>query len=216
MKKQYAVFGMGGFGHSVALKLESLGCDVIVVDNSAEKIQEISDEVSLAMKADVEDPDLMRSLGARNLDGVVVAISEDMEASIMATILAKEMGVPYVLAKAKNELHAKILKKVGANTIVYPEKEMGSRIAKSLVSANFADWIELSPEYSLVETKIPVEWAGKSLVELRVRDVYGINVVGLVCDHKVQVTLDPYQPLPEKGMVILIGADKVLKNFKNE
>ena len=216
MKKQYAVFGLGGFGHSVALKLESLGCDVIVVDNSAEKIQEIADEVSLAMKADVEDPDLMRSLGARNLDGVVVAISEDMEASIMSTILAKEMGVPYVLAKAKSELHAKILKKVGADTIVYPEKEMGSRIAKSLVSANFADWIELSPEYSLVETKIPEEWTGKSLVELRVRDVYGINVVGLVSDNKVQVTLDPYQPLPDKGMVILIGADKVLKNFKNE
>lgn len=215
MKKQYAVFGLGSFGHSVALKLENLGCDVVVVDKCAEKIQEISEDVSYAMRADVEDPEVMRSLGARNLDGVVVAISDNMEASIMATIMAKEIGVPYVLAKAKNDLHAKILKKVGADNIVYPEKEMGSRIAKSLVSANFADWIELSPEYSLVETKIPEEWIGKTLIDLRVRDVYGVNVVGLVQDQKIQVTIDPYMPLPDKGMIILIGADKVLKNFKN-
>lgn len=215
MKKQYAVFGLGSFGHSVALKLENLGCDVIVVDNSTEKIQEIADYVTLAMKADMEDPEVMRALGAKNLDGAVVAISENMEASILATIMAKEIGVPYVLAKAKNELHAKILKRLGADTIVYPEKEMGSRIAKSLVSANFADWIELSPEYSLVETKIPEEWVGKTLVELRVRDVYGVNVVGIVKDSKVEVTIDPYMPLPEKCMVILIGADKVLKDFKS-
>lgn len=215
-KKQYAVFGLGGFGQSVALKLEDLGCDVVVVDNSMEKVQDVANEVTYAMKADIEDPEVIKSLGARNLDGAVVAISENMEASIMATILAKEVGIPYVVAKAKNELHAKILKKVGADTIIYPEKEMGRRIAKSLVSANFADWIELSPDYSLVETKIPKQWIGKSLKELRVRDQYGINVVGVICDKKVELNMDPDLPLPERGKLILIGSDQALKELKSE
>lgn len=215
-KKQYAVFGLGGFGQSVALKLEDLGCDVIVVDDSMEKVQDVANEVTYAMKADIEDPEVIKSLGARNLDGAVVAISENMEASIMATILAKEIGIPYVLAKAKNELHAKILKKVGADTIIYPEKEMGRRIAKSLASANFADWIELSPDYSLVETKVPSQWVGKTLNELKVRDKYGINVVGIVHEKKVEVNVSPDLPLPEKGKLILIGSDKVLKELKSE
>ena len=104
MKKQFAVFGLGSFGRSVALTLENLGCDVVVVDKSYEKIQEISDMVSYAMRADVSDPDALHALGGRNLDGAVVAVSESLEASIMATIISKEMGIPYVLAKAKDEL----------------------------------------------------------------------------------------------------------------
>lgn len=216
MKKQYAVFGLGNFGSSVALKLQALGCDVVVVDSSMEKINDIADEVSYAIKADIEEPDVMKSLGARNLDGAIVAISDHMEASIMATIMAKELGIPYVIAKAKSELHAKILKKVGADTIVYPEKEMGNKIAKSLVSTNFADWIELSPDYSLVEMKIPKAWSGKSLIELNVREQYGMNVVGIVEGAKTEVTIDPKKPLPENCKVILIGEDSQLKNLKSE
>ena len=113
MKKQFAVFGLGSFGRSVALTLENLGCDVVVVDKSYEKIQEISDMVSYAMRADVSDPDALHALGGRNLDGAVVAVSENLEASIMATIISKEMGIPYVLAKAKDELQGAILEKVG-------------------------------------------------------------------------------------------------------
>ena len=111
MKKQFAVFGLGSFGRSVALTLENLGCDVVVVDKSYEKIQEISDMVSYAMRADVSDPDALHALGGRNLDGAVVAVSENLEASIMATIISKEMGIPYVLAKAKDELQGAILEK---------------------------------------------------------------------------------------------------------
>lgn len=214
MKKQYAVFGLGSFGHSVALTLENLGCDVVVVDNSMEKIQEIADKVSYAMRANIEETEVMNSLGARNLDGAIVAISEHMEASIMATILAKEIGIPYVLAKAQNELHATILKKVGADAIVYPEREMGGRIAKSLVSTNFADWIELSTDYSLVETEMPESWSGKSLVELNIREKYGVNVVGVVQEERVEININPTVPLPEKGIVILIGSNKALQKFK--
>ncbi|MEF9941246.1 MAG: TrkA family potassium uptake protein [Lachnospiraceae bacterium] len=215
MKKQYAVLGLGNFGHSVALTLAGLGCDVVVVDNSMEKVQEIADSVSYAMRADLEEPEVIKSLGARNLDGVIIAISENLEASIMATIVAKELGIPYVLAKAKNDLHATILKKVGVDAVVYPEKEMGSRIAKSLVSTNFADWIELSPDFSLVETEVPAEWVGKSLIELKVREKHDVNVVGLVEKNNVNVVLNPEQPLKEHAILILIGTNEALQKFQS-
>lgn len=214
MKKQYAVFGLGNFGRSVALTLESLGCDVVVVDKSAEKIQEIADFVSYAMRADVSDADVLKSLGARNLDGAVVAVSENMEASIMATIISKELGIPYVMAKAKNDLHATILEKIGADNIVYPERDMGSRVAKNLVSTAFAEWIELSPNYSLVERVIPTEWEGKSLVELKLRERYHINVVGLIIDGSVNVEINPNEPIPPKTIMILIGSNNRLEKME--
>ena len=153
MDKQFAVLGLGSFGSSVALTLENMGCDVLVVDESYEKVQEISDKVSYAVKADVSEPDALQALGGRNLDGVVVAISESLEASIMATMLCKEMGIPLVVAKAKDKLQGAILQRVGADRIVYPEIEMGSRVAKSLVSKEFVDWISLSNDYSKLGRK---------------------------------------------------------------
>ncbi len=216
MKKQYAVLGLGKFGHSIALALENLGCDVIVVDNSAEKIQNIADSVTFAIKADIAEGNIVRSLGARNLDGAIIGVSENLEASIMATINAKEIGIPYVIAKAQNELHATILRRVGADAIVFPEKEMGNRVAKSLVSTNFADWIELSDDYSLVETEIPERWIGESLFDLRVRQKYNINVVGLIEDGEVEVSLDPNKPLPARGILILVGSNKALQKFKDK
>lgn len=216
MKKQFAVFGLGSFGWSVALTLESLGCDVLVVDKSYEKIQEISDMVSYAMKADVSDPEVMQTLGGRNLDGAVVAVSENLEASIMATMLSKEMGIPYVLAKAKDHLQGVILERVGADSIVYPEREMGSRVAKNLVSSTFTDWMELSSEYSMAETAVPRKWVGHSLAELKIREKFGLNVVGIIQNEEVKVVLNPQEPLPEDGILIIIGANSVLEKFHTE
>lgn len=212
-KKQYAVFGLGNFGTSVALTLQSLGCEVVAVDHSMERVQEVADYVSYAMRADIEDPALVQSLGARNLDGIIVGISENLEASIMATLLAKEVGVPYVIAKAHNELHAKILRKIGADSIVYPEREMGARVAKNLVSAAFADWIELSQDCSMLEVKIPPKWVGKSLKELNVRKEYGVNVVGYIQNGKVEINPDPGAKLPDDLILILIGSNKELQDF---
>lgn len=216
MKKQYAVFGLGNFGTSVALALESLGCEVLAVDKSMEKVQEISEQVSYAMKADIEDVEVMESIGARNLDGVVIALSENLEASVMATIVAKEIGIPYVIAKAQTELQGKVLKKVGADRIVYPEKEMGMKVARGLVATNFAEWIDLSPEFSLVEYKMPKSWVGKTLLELKIREKRGINVVGFIRDGKVSIAMDPTEPFPEDSIVILIGSNEVLKELKEE
>ena len=213
MKKQYAVFGLGSFGESVAIALQGLGCEVIVVDDDMERIEDIANSVSYAMKADFGDPDVVRSLGTKNLDGVVVAVADNMEASIMATLVCKEIGVPYVISKAKNDLHATVLKKIGADAIIFPEKEMGVRLAKNLMSANFADWIALSPDYSLVETVILRGWIGKSLQDLDVRRKYGINVVGIKVGEDVEVNPNPEKALEDGMVMILVGANKDLENI---
>lgn len=216
MEKQYAVLGLGSFGESVALTLENMGCDVLVMDDSYEKIQDISDKVSYAMKADVSDPDALQALGGKNLDGVVVAVSENLEAGIMATMLCKEMGIPLVVAKAKNKLQGAILQRVGADRIVYPEIEMGSRVAKSLVSREFMDWIELSNDYSMVEIAVPDKWVGRTLVDISARERLGINVVGIIINGKIDVTPDPQKPLPEGGILIVIGSNDVLEKFDSK
>ena len=211
MKKQYAVLGIGTFGRSVALTLEEMGGEVLVMDSSYEKVQEMADQVSYAVRADISDPDSLKMLGNRNLDVVIIAIGENLEASIMAVMVSKELGVPYVVAKAKTDLQARILKKVGADAIVRPEHDMGARTAKNLMSAGFADWIELSDDFSLVETAIPESWIGKTLSELHVREEYDINVVGMIQDDQVQVTLNPYEPLPAGCVVTLIGSNDNLE-----
>ena len=202
MKKQYAVFGLGSFGESVAVTLQSLGCEVVAVDNHMERI-----EMTLAPKA------VIRSLGTRNLDGVVVAVADDMEASVMATLVSKELGVPYVLAKAKTELHATVLRKIGADAVIFPEMEMGARIAKNLMSANFADWITLSDDYSIVETLVPKHWIGKSIQDLDVRRRYGANVVATKMGEEVEVNPDPQKPLEPGTVLILVGRNEELERI---
>lgn len=213
MRKQYAVFGLGSFGESVAVTLQELGCEVVVVDNHMERIENISPYVSYAVQADIEAPEVIRSLGARNLDGVVVAVADDMEASIMATLVSKEIGVPYVLAKAKNDLHAKVLKKIGADSIIFPEKEIGQSVARNLVSGEFVDWISLSPDYSITEIAVPEKWIGKSLSEIDVRRTKDVNVVGVRIGEKIQVTIDPEEPLQKEMMLIMIGSNEALEKF---
>lgn len=213
MRKQYAVFGLGSFGESVAVTLQELGCEVVVVDNHMERIEDISPYVSYAVQADIEDPEVIRSLGVRNLDGVVVAVADDMEASIMATLVSKEIGVPYVLAKAKNDLHAKVLKKIGADSIIFPEQEIGQSVARNLVSSEFVDWIALSADYSITEIQVPEKWAGKSLSEIDVRRTSDVNVVGVRIGDKIQVNIDPEKPLQKDMMLIMIGANEALEKF---
>ena len=214
MGKQFAVFGLGSFGKSVALTLQSFGCDVIAVDNCYEKIQDIADSVSYAMCGDVTEPEFMKTIGARNLDGAVIAVSENLEAAIMATMISKEMGIPYVLVKAMDELQGKILEKIGADSIVYPEIDMGERVAKKLISTEFIDWIELSSHYSLTEKLLPKQWEGKSLAELRVREKYGINVIGILKEDKMDMALDPSKPLQPDDMLFIIGKNSDLEKFK--
>jgi trk system potassium uptake protein TrkA len=215
MNKQFVVLGLGSFGASVAVTLQKLGCDVVAVDQDMELVTDIAEKVTYAMQADIENPKLLESLGSRNFDGMVVASSENLEGSILATLAAKEMGIPYILCKAHNERHAQVLRKIGADAVVFPEEEMGRKIAKNLVSANLADWIELSPDYSIVETAIPKRWIGKTLKELDVRRTYEVNVVGIREEEEghVEITPNPEMPLKEGMILMLIGANEALEKI---
>ena len=213
MKKQFVVLGLGSFGASVAVTLQQLGCDVVAVDQDMERIEDVADRVTYAMQADIGDPELFDVLGKESFDGIVITSSENLEGSIMATLAAKEAGIPYVLCKAHNKRYAEVLRKVGADAVVFPEKEMGKRIAKNLVSANLADWIALSPDYSVVEAAIPEKWIGRTLKELDVRKTYEVNVVGIKEGERVEITPDPDMPLKPKMILMLVGSNEALQRI---
>lgn len=213
MNKQFAVFGVGKFGESVAVELQRLGCEVIAVDKDMERVEHIADSVSYAMQADFGDPDFIHSLGTRNLDGVVIAESVNLEASIMATVICKEIGVPYVVVKTKNERHAEILKKIGADAVISPEKEIGIKLARNLMQASFTDWIALSPDYSIAESEVPKAWIGKSLKEQDIRKKYGVIVVGIKWNSQVKVNPDPDEKLKKDMILILVGANHDLRKI---
>ncbi|BBF44324.1 Trk system potassium uptake protein TrkA [Lachnospiraceae bacterium KM106-2] len=212
-KKEFVVFGLGRFGKSVATTLAESGCEVLVVDENEDKIQEMADIVTYAVKADVCDAEMMESLGISNFDGAVVAIGEDLEASVMVTILAKELGIPYVLAKAQTEIHAKVLKKVGADQVVYPEKETGIRIANNLLMGNFFNAIELSCTTSMMEIDLPESWEGQSLAELNLRAKYKVNVIGIKQHDVLNINPDADQILNKSDILVVIGKNDMLNKL---
>lgn len=209
--KEIAVIGLGKFGRSVAEAYASAGGMVLAIDSDADKIQEISDIVTYAVRANVTDVDVVRTLGLSNVDVVVVAITDNLEASVMATILSKEEGVPYVMAKAQNEVHAKVLRKVGADKIIFPEKEMGVRVARNLKMDHLTDIVDLSDEYSIIEAKPPKTWVGKTLLQLDVRRKYGINIVGIRLNGDVELNVLPDMPLTEDMLLIVIGDNEQIE-----
>lgn len=213
MKKGFAVLGLGRFGISVAVNLAKAGAEVLVVDKNEDLVNDMAEVVTYAMAGDVSHEETLRSLGISNLDCVIVAIADNLEASVMATILVKEMGVPYVLAKAKNELHARILEKVGADNVVFPEKEMGARIARNLTTGNFIDLFELSSNVSMVEMAVKPEWQGKSLRELNFRDRFGVNVVALKNGAELYVGPAPDEGLTAGESIIIAGNNSDLKKL---
>lgn len=207
MKRQFVVIGCGRFGTSVAMKLNELGSEVMVVDNNEEIIQDISEYVTHAVQADATDENTIRSLGIRNFDVAVVTIGSDIQSSILITLMCKELGVKHVVAKAQNELHAKVLYKIGADRVVFPEREMGIRIAKNLVYENVLDYIELDPRYGIAEIYAPDEWVGKSIKELDLRTKYHINVLGLKQGADLNVQFDPEEELTEGTVLVVIGGN---------
>ena len=168
--RSYAVIGLGQFGMTVALTLADAGCDVLAIDDREENVQDIAEKVSYAVKADVKEPGILQSVGVQNVDVAVIAVAENMEASIIAAMQVKELGVPFVMAKAMNALHGRILEKIGADKVIYPEQSMGVRVARNLLSSGFLDTFELSPEFSMAEFKIPDSWIGKTLRDLKIRE----------------------------------------------
>ena len=208
--KSFAVIGLGQFGMTLAVTLAESDCDVLSIDDKEENIEEISEKVTYAVKADVREPGILKALGVQNVDVAIIAVAENLEASISAAMQAKDLGVPFVVAKSMNSLHGRILDKIGADKIIYPEQSMGLRVARNLLSGGYLDVFELSSEFSIAEFAIPESWIGKSLVELNVRERFHINIIGIKQGENVTVDLKPSEPLPEHCSVIAIGKNKDL------
>ena len=211
----YVVFGLGKFGQAVADKLIESEADVMVVDNDEDVIEAYSSKATAAIEADLTDPAAIKALGISNIDCAVVAMGMSLESSIMCTMLSKELGVKWVVAKAGNERMGAVLSKIGADEIVYPEEESGKRTARRLISSNFLEFFEVSEDICLIEMLPRDKWVGKSLKELNLRKKYGINVVA-VRDGVVKEYVDPEVPLKaNEALLMLIHKKNLIKLDKN-
>lgn len=205
MNKSFAVFGLGKFGSSVVTELANTGADVLAIDIDKERVHALADIATCAVAVDIRDTEAMESLGISNMDAVVVAITQSLDISILATIFAKESGVPYIIAKSRDVTQTKILLKVGADKIVRPELETGIRIARHLATGNILDFIELSETIKMIEITIRPEWIGHTLRELNLREREHINVIALRKNGELIVTPPPDNVLePELSMLITI------------
>jgi len=204
--KQYVVIGLGRFGSSVAQTLYSLGNDVLVIDKNEDLVQDISDSVTHAVQMDATDESALRTLGLRNFDVAIITIGANIQSSIMATLLVKELGIKYIVAKANNDLHAKVLTKIGADRVILPEKDMGVRVAHNISSSSILDYIELSTDYSIIEIKAPEEWKGKTIMDLKLRKKYGINVMAIKNQKDINISPMPDEIIHENDVLVAVGA----------
>ncbi len=216
--KQFIVIGIGRFGKAVAERLYELGHEVLAIDTNEEAIQKISDKVTHAVTADASDESVLKSLGVRNFDVGVVSISSDIQSSIMITMMLKELGVGYVVAKAKDEIHAKVLLKIGADRVVFPERDMGERVAHNLIATNILEYIELSPEHSIIEYAALKSWIGKNLRDLNLRAKFGVTVVAVrnVNEDRINISPKADNEIKEGDIFIVIGNNDDLKKLERK
>ena len=211
--KSFAVIGIGRFGASVAQTLCTLGHEVLAIDRDETRIAAIADLVTHAVVADTTDERALKRIGVRNFDCIIISVGDDIRTSILTTVLVKEQGAQYVIAKASDRLHARLLEKTGADKVVLPEHEAGVRLARSRVSGSIIDYLDLSDEYSINETLIPTPWIGKTLVELNVRNRFGVSVIAIRRGEDILVTLDPKAPLHAGDVLVMIGSNESLSRI---
>ena len=214
MEKQFVVLGLGIFGSTLVKTLSQFGREVIAIDKDSENVQRVSEFATKAVIGDVTDIQFLTDLGLDDIDVGIVAIGDRLEDSILATMNLKELGVPYVIVKAKNKRFKVVLERIGADHVVRPEKEMGEKIARTLLRKNIKDLIELDEENCIVEMKVPQSWIGKSLSQLDLRKLYSINVLGKrdPKTHKLEVPVDPSAPVEMNDTFLVLGqTDKIEK-----
>lgn len=212
--KQFIVIGLGRFGSSIATKLSQLGYDVMGVDRNEGIIQTHSDLLTHCVQADATDEHVLKTLGVRNFDVAIVSIGQDIQASILVTLLLKELGLKYVVAKAQNKLHAKVLAKIGADRIVFPERDMAIRVAHNLVSSNIIDFIELSPHFSIVEIAAISDWYNKSLKDLDMRKKYGLNVMAIKRKKDVIISPNADEKILEDDILVVVAKNEDVESLE--
>lgn len=203
--KSYLVVGLGRFGAEVARKLCQLGSEVLAMDTNNDLVQQISADVTHAVVADARDKDVLKALGVRNFDSAVVAIGNDLAASVLAVMNLKELGIPHIVCKAHDETHRQVLMKLGADQVVIPEKEHAARLARSLSSHNVLDYIELSGDYGIIEVPAPRNWAGKTLKELNVRAKLGLNIIAVKHDGEINVSPTAEYAISGGDILVALG-----------
>ena len=213
-KKTYAVFGLGRYGTAVAKELVENGMEVIAIDSEQKIVNDMAAYLPVCKCADVTDAEVISRLGIGNIDTVIVCMAGNLEASVMAVTLCKEAGVKTVIAKCANEMHQKILLRVGADQVIFPEKESGIRLAKNLLSSGFIDMMSLSKDVSLVEIDVKDEWCGKNLIELNLRKKYGFNIVAIKKGENINANITPEQVLDAETTLIVIANTSKLGKLK--
>ncbi|WP_163970802.1 potassium channel family protein [Oceanobacillus halotolerans] len=216
MKRDYAVIGLGRFGGSICRELSMEGMQVLAIDLDEDKIHEFKNIASHAVIADSTDETTLKELGIKNIDHVIVAIGDNIQASILTTVILTDLGIKKITVKAQNDYHEKILNKIGADHVVHPERDMGKRIAHNIISNNILDYLELSDDHSIVEVKAGEKMVGKSLVDLDIRANYGCNVVAIKQDKEINVSPEAEYTLQEDDILIVIGADKDISRFEKQ
>lgn len=215
MKKQFAVIGLGRFGGSICKSLMDEGMDVLAIDQDEEKVNEFASIATQAVIADSTDEKALKSLGIRNFGHVIVAIGDNIQASILTTLVLDEMKIKHITVKAQNDYHETVLSRIGAHEIVHPERDMGIRIAHNVVSDNVLDYLELSDEHSIVELVAGPTIDGKSIVDLDVRSAYGCNILAIKREEELTVSPQPEVKLYTGDILIIIGADADISRLES-
>lgn len=214
MKREYAVIGLGRFGGAICEELSMEGNKVLAIDKDEQKVNEFKNIASHAVIADTTDEQVIKDLALKNVDQVIVAIGDDIQASILTTVILADLGIKRITVKAQNDYHEKILNKIGANHVVHPERDMGKRLAHSLISSNILDYLELSEDHSMVEVKVGRKMRGKTLVDLNIRARFGCNVVAIKQGKQMNVSPLAEYALQDNDVLIVMGADKDLSRFE--
>lgn len=216
MEKEFVVIGLGRFGGSIVKELSALDMDVMAIDSDEARVNEYADIATHAVIADTTDENVLKSLGIRNFDHVIVAIGDNIQASILTTLILKDLGVKKVTAKAQNDYHAKVLNKIGADTVVHPERDMGRRIAHNVASSSVLDYLELSDQHSIVEIRAGENLQGHTILELDIRANYGINIIAVKRGREIIVSPDPAVAIENGDILIMIGHDNDLNRFEKK
>ena len=212
--KNYIVIGLGRFGSAIARQLCSLGAEVLALDVRSELVQQVANEVTHAVVGDAQDKEVLRALGVRNFDCAIIAIGDDLAASVLTTMNLKELGVPYVVCKAHDETHRRVLEKLGVDRVIIPEQEYGQRLARSLYSHNVLDYIELSEDYGILEVPAPAGWLGKTLKELNVRAKLGINIIAVENEGKTNVSPAADYRISQGDVMVVLGDNVALERVQ--
>lgn len=212
--KSCIVIGLGRFGSEVARELCRQGCQVLAMDVHPELVSQIANDVTHAVVGDGQDKEVLRALGAKEFDCGVIAIGDDLAASVLVTMNLKELGVAQIICKAHDETHRRVLEKLGADRVVIPEQEQGARLARSLSSRNVLDYIELSEEYGIIEIPAPFSWKGKSLKELNVRAALGLNILAIRRGGQINVSPGADFVFEQQDVVVVLGDSTALKKVQ--